>query len=133
MPKKSSKGGKKSARSKSSGKKTPRKKTPRKKEEAPAPPPPVPDTNVCAYHGKPLKYFCENTDEPISYECTVLGPYNTQLHRITTLTEAYDSRMRLVTQAVEKYLFPKRSQLVGQVTRLDYRIQEIQTVKGIIE
>ena len=62
-----------------------------------------------------------------------MGPYNTQLHRITTLADAYRSRIDLVTQAVQKTLIPKRSQLVAQITRLDYRIEEIKTVKGIIE
>ena len=39
----------------------------------------------------------------------------------------------MVSQAVEKTLIPKRGQLVAQVTRLDYRIEEIKSVKGIIE
>lgn len=71
---------------KKSGKKSSRKssksKTPRKAEAAPKPveaPIVVPELpkNLCVYHGKPIQYFCENADEPICYDCTVMGPYNT--------------------------------------------------------
>lgn len=38
-----------------------------------------------------------------------------------------------MTQAIHKTLIPKRSQLVAQITWIDYWIEEIKTVKGIIE
>lgn len=104
-----------------------------KPEEAPVAAPPVPTEPQCAYHMKTLTYFCENADEPICYDCTIMGPYNTQLHRITSIPDAYENRFSLVAQAVDQTLIPKRSQLVAQITRVDYRIEEIKTVKGIIE
>ena len=104
-----------------------------KEEPAPNAAPPPPAENLCIYHGKPLIYFCENVDEPICYDCTVMGPYNTPLHRILSIDDAYWNRYDLVTSAIEKTLIPKRGQLVAQVTRLDYWIEEIKSVKGIIE
>ena len=76
-----------SSKKKSKGSK---KSTPRMKEEpAPNAAPPPPAENLCIYHGKPLIYFCENVDEPICYDCTVMGPYNTPLHRILSIDDAY--------------------------------------------
>jgi archaellum component FlaC len=39
----------------------------------------------------------------------------------------------MTVNAVTNTLIPKRSQLIAQITRLDYRIEEIKTVKGIID
>jgi len=94
MPTKKS--AKKSA--KKGSRKTSKSKTPRKKSVDAAPKPieapiivPEPPKNLCVYHSKPISYFCENADEPICFDCTVMGPYNTQLHRIISLNDAFNS------------------------------------------
>jgi hypothetical protein len=46
----------------------------------------------CAIHGKELCYYCENTESLICYDCTVMGPNNTQLHRISKMDEAFAFR-----------------------------------------
>ena len=43
-------------------------------------------------HGKPLRYYCDNYDELVCYDCTVMGPHNTQLHRICNMEEAFRYR-----------------------------------------
>lgn len=44
---------------------------------------------LCILHNQPLRYFCESCEELICYDCTVMGPHNTQLHRISSIDEAF--------------------------------------------
>ena len=113
-PKKVAKKSGKKSSWKSSKSKTPWKssETAPKPVEAPTVVPELPK-NLCVYHGKPIQYFCENADEPICYDCTVMGPYNTQLHWISSIPDAFGARLDLVTQAIHKTLIPKRSQLIA--------------------
>ena len=46
----------------------------------------------CLIHGKDLQFYCENTESLICYDCTVMGPHNTQLHRISKMDEAFAFR-----------------------------------------
>ena len=39
----------------------------------------------------------------------------------------------MMVNAIKNTLIPKRTQLIAQITRIDYRIEEIKTVKGIID
>ena len=47
---------------------------------------------TCVIHGKALNFYCENTESLICHDCTVMGPHNTQLHRISKLTDAFSYR-----------------------------------------
>jgi len=89
--------------------------------------------NHCFLHQKHLRYFCDSCEELICYDCTVMGPHNTQLHRISSIEEAFRSRFDLINRSIHHSLVPKRAQLIGQIVRLDHRIDEIKTVKGVIE
>lgn len=62
-----------------------------------------------------------------------MGPHNTQLHRISTVNDAFSGRYDMMVNAIKNTLIPKRTQLIAQITRVDYRIEEIKTVKGIID
>jgi hypothetical protein len=62
-----------------------------------------------------------------------MGPHNTQLHRIASTTDSFRARFDIINKAIHRTLLPKRQQLLAQITRLDYRLDEIKTVKGIIE
>lgn len=62
-----------------------------------------------------------------------MGPHNTQLHRISSIDEAFRSRFDLINRSIHHSLVPKRAQLIGQIVRLDHRIDEVKTVKGVIE
>lgn len=62
-----------------------------------------------------------------------MGQHNTQLHRISSIDDAFNARYDIIANAIKNTLIPKRSQLIGQITRIDYRIEEIKTVKGIIQ
>ena len=88
---------------------------------------------MCMLHNKPLRYFCDTCEELICYDCTVMGPHNTQLHRICNMEEAFRYRFQTVNKAIHNSLVPKRAQLIGQIVRLDHRLDEIKTVKNVIE
>ena len=87
----------------------------------------------CLLHNKPLRYFCDSCEELLCYDCTVMGPHNTQLHRICNIEEAFRYRFDQVNKQIHQSLVPKRAQLIGQIVRLDHRLDEIKTVKQVIE
>jgi hypothetical protein len=62
-----------------------------------------------------------------------MGPHNTQLHRISSIEESFRGRFDLINRAIHHSVVPKRAQLIGQIVRLDHRIDEIKTVKNVIE
>lgn len=68
---------------------------------------------TCALHGKPLKFYCENTESLSCYDCTVMGPHNTQLHRISNLDEAFRYRFETLNKTIHQSLVPKRASLIG--------------------
>lgn len=62
-----------------------------------------------------------------------MGPHNTQLHRISSIEEAFRSRFDHINRSIHHSVVPKRAQLIAQIVRLDHRIDEVKTVKGVIE
>lgn len=76
--------------------------------------------------------YCETCEDVICYDSPLMGQHNTQLHRISSIPDAFNSRYDIIVNAVKNTLIPKRTQLIAQITRIDYRVEEIKTVKGII-
>lgn len=62
-----------------------------------------------------------------------MGPHNTQLHRISSMDEAFRFRFDVINRTIHQGVVPKRAQLIGQIVRLDHRIDEIKTIKNVIE
>lgn len=93
----------------------------------------VTQSKQCMLHTKPLRYFCDTCEELLCYDCTVMGPHNTQLHRICNMEEAFRYRFETINKSIHNSLVPKRAQLIGQIVRLDHRLDEIKTVKSVIE
>ena len=62
----------------------------------------------CVHHNQPLRYYCEACEEPICEECQYSGPHNTELHRISTLQEAFDARCNYLRQGTYGILLEKR-------------------------
>jgi len=87
----------------------------------------------CVLHKQPLRYFCDSCEELICYDCTVMGPHNTQLHRISSIDESFKYRFDGINKQIHASLVPKRAQLIGQIVRLDHRLDEIKAVKGVID
>lgn len=76
--------------------------------------------------------YCETCEDVICFESPLMGQHNTQLHRISAIPDAFNSRYDIIVNAIKNTLIPKRTQLIAQITRIDYRLEEIKTVKGII-
>jgi palmitoyltransferase len=53
------------------------------------------------------KYYCETTESLICYDCTIMGPNNTQMHRISVLDDAYRYRFETLNKAIIQTLAPK--------------------------
>jgi len=62
-----------------------------------------------------------------------MGPHNTQLHRISSIDDSFKYRFDGINKTIHQSLVPKRAQLIGQIVRLDHRLDEIKAVKGVIE
>jgi len=62
-----------------------------------------------------------------------MGPFNTQLHRISNIDEAFRYRFKNINKSIVDMIVPKREQLIAQILRLDHRLQEIKQVKQTIE
>ena len=62
--------------------------------------PHVAQSKTCMLHNKPLRYFCETCEELLCYDCTVMGPHNTQLHRICNLEEAFRYRFESINKSI---------------------------------
>ena len=58
------------------------------------------EKRTCTLHGKPLLYFCDSCEELLCYDCTVMGPHNTQLHRICSLDEAFRYRFEMINKNI---------------------------------
>lgn len=49
------------------------------------------------------------------------------------MEEAFRYRFETINKSIHNSLVPKRAQLIGQIVRLDHRLDEIKTVKTVIE
>ena len=49
------------------------------------------------------------------------------------MNEAFRYRFETINKNIHESLVPKRAQLIGQIVRLDHRIEEVKTVKNVIE
>lgn len=63
----------------------------------------------CILHKKPLIYFCVSCEELICYDCTTMGPHNTQLHRISSIEDAFKDRFDSINRSIHQSLVPKRA------------------------
>lgn len=52
----------------------------------------------CILHKLPLIYFCVSCEELICYHCTTMGPHNTQLHRISSIEDAFKDRFESINR-----------------------------------
>ena len=47
---------------------------------------------LCYHHQSNLEFFCESCDEAICKQCQIIGPHNTNYHRIIQITEAFNKK-----------------------------------------
>ncbi len=92
-----------------------------------------PQPSICPYHNQPFKYFCEACEEPICPDCQLLGPHNTELHRVSGLHDAFVPRFNYVTSQLYTELLRKRDMLLAQIGRVDFRIGEVRNVRKVVD
>ena len=68
----------------------------------------MPGSEVCFFHSQAIRFYCDSCEEPICYDCTIMGPHNTQLHRITSVGDAFKGRYDVLVNSIHKTLIPKR-------------------------
>jgi palmitoyltransferase len=47
---------------------------------------------LCYHHQMNLEFFCESCDEAICKQCQIIGPHNTNYHRIIQINEAFSKK-----------------------------------------
>ena len=47
---------------------------------------------LCYHHQLKLEFFCESCDETICKQCQIIGPHNTNYHRIIDIKEAFNKK-----------------------------------------
>ena len=47
---------------------------------------------LCYHHQSNLEFFCESCDEAICKQCQIIGPHNTNYHRIIQISEAFNKK-----------------------------------------
>lgn len=92
-----------------------------------------PSARNCYHHGIKLTMFCEACEEPVCDQCTVVGPHNTQFHKISGLMEAYNQRVARLSHLINANLIKKRDELVSRINGIENRIEDLKLKQEKIE
>lgn len=97
-------------------------------------PPSIPSyKTLCPTHNKEFKMFCESREEPVCEDCLLSAPYTGIPQKIVPIEEAYRYRLAAVYNTLNSHLFSKREQLLAQIHRVEFRLDEVKRVKLLIE
>ena len=55
------------------------------------------------------------------------------MHRISNVDDAFRSRFAKTNRSIETNIIPKRAELLGQIVKLDNRLDEVKSASGAIE
>ena len=83
----------------------------------------------CPRTGQPYTYYCETREELITDEEASRSPS----FRILPINEAYRIRLAMFYNTLNTHLFQKKEQLVGNVKRMEFKIEQIRQHKNAIE
>ena len=75
---------------------------------------------LCYHHQLNLEFFCESCDETICKQCQIIGPHNTNYHRIIDIKEAFNKKYYQVAKM--------KSTLTNKLQELNYynnRVSEL--------
>ena len=87
---------------------------------------------LCYNHNLPLKYFCENCDEPICEECLIKGPHNNNCHNCLNIYESFRLKLNYLNQIVYKKLKSKYNLIMNQYNILEKISNEVKRNKNNI-
>jgi Ca2+-binding EF-hand superfamily protein len=91
-----------------------------------------PNDDHCIWHHQPLSLYCEVREEPLCVEC-LNSQYKGNQHKIISIDEAYRYRVASVYNTLSVHLFGRKEQLEAQARRVEFRIDELQRLKNVIE
>ncbi len=87
---------------------------------------------LCYHHQQPLILYCDTCNEPICNECQIIGPHNTNYHRILNLQDAYNKRMSYINSQ-RPLLLNKLNELNSYNTFINNLFEKVTTAKKNIE
>ena len=67
---------------------------------------------LCYHHQSNLEFFCESCDEAICKQCQIIGPHNTNYHRIIQIREAFNKKYYQLSKM--------KSVLINKIAELNY-------------
>mgnify|MGYP000918097077 FL=1 len=88
---------------------------------------------MCQLHKEKNILFCELCEQPGCHNCTVFGPHNSQMHRVSKLEECYKARYLYLNELVCGGLINRRDSLTRQMEALNQTCEEIRYNKYGIE
>ena len=87
---------------------------------------------LCYHHNNVLEYYCESCNEPICYECQMVGPHNTKLHRISMINDSFKKKHSQLIQ-YKPTLLSKVTELTFANSNIDELIERIKYSKRLLE
>ena len=75
---------------------------------------------LCYHHQLNLEFFCESCDEAICKQCQIIGPHNTNYHRIIEITEAFNKKYYQLSK-----MKPVLMNKLGELNYYNNRVNEL--------
>ena len=75
---------------------------------------------LCYHHQLNLEFFCESCDETICKQCQIIGPHNTNYHRIIDIKEAFNKKYYQLSKTK-----PILTNKLGELNFYNNRVNEL--------
>lgn len=83
---------------------------------------------LCYHHQTNLELFCESCDEAICKQCQIIGPHNTNYHRIISIKEAFSKKYYQINK-MKPVLLNKLSELNYYNNKVSYLVDKVNNSK----
>ena len=83
---------------------------------------------LCYHHQNNLELFCESCDEAICKQCQIIGPHNTNYHRIISIKEAFNKKYYQINK-MKPVLLNKLSELNYYNNKVSLLIDKVNNSK----
>ena len=93
----------------------------------------IKNNKLCYHHQQyPLNYYCDTCNETICNQCQIIGPHNTNYHRIISLQDAYNKRIKYINSQ-RPLLINKLNQLNNYNSLINELFEKVTSAKKVIE
>jgi palmitoyltransferase len=86
---------------------------------------------LCYHHQSKLEFFCESCDEAICKQCQIIGPHNTNYHRIIPIREAFNKKFYQLSK-MKPILMNKLGELNYYNNRVNDLTEKVNKEKNIL-